>query len=100
MYSNFITPPDFVDDDLHTVTVIDATVDEVESLARMCERSDEMYNVYLYKKEMNDLDWLQQAIARSAIVIVRSTDSIDLSDKVYCYGDTGIRSYFESRTKT
>jgi hypothetical protein len=33
MISNFITPPDFVDDDQHTITIIDADPVDVETLA-------------------------------------------------------------------
>lgn len=91
MHSNVITPPDFVNDKLHTVTVVDASVEDVELLARMCEVSDEMYNIYLYRTEMDDTEWLNSAVDRSDAVIVNSDvlDNINLrgKEKTYYYGD-------------
>jgi hypothetical protein len=91
MHSNFITPPDFVDEPLTTVTVINATLDEVELLARMCENTDPQYNMYLYRSEMNDREWLQKAIELSEATIINSatTDFDDLCDgeNTYYYGD-------------
>jgi hypothetical protein len=100
MHSNFITPPDFVDDDLHTVTVVDATVDEVELLANMCKVSPNVYNIYLYRTEMNELTWLDQSIARSAAVIVGNTvaelDFLYKLANTYYYGDV---TYLTPATK-
>lgn len=94
MHSNFITPPDFVDEDLPTITVVNATVDEVELLAKMCENTDPQFNIYLYRSEMNDTDWLNSAVLRSEAVIVNLID-IDLDylcgfDKTYYYGDRSV----------
>ena len=91
MHSNFITPPDFVDDDLHTVTVVDCTEDELVLLARMCECSDEMYNIYLYRDVMDDPTWLQTAIDKSAAVIVNASETnqwICGLEKTVYYGNT------------
>ena len=90
MHSNFITPPDFVDETLHTVTVIDAASEEVELLGRMCEYSDESYNIYLYRSEMHNDEWLQQAVDLSDAVIV-NTDNEQFRDlcllqKTFYYG--------------
>jgi hypothetical protein len=94
MHSNFITPPDFVDEPLTTVTVVNATLDEVELLARMCENTDPQYNIYLYRSEMNDREWLQKAIELSEATIINAatTDFDDFDDicdleNVYYYGD-------------
>ena len=70
MYSNFVTPPDFVNDQLHTVTVVDGTLEEIELLGRMCQGSDESFNIYLYRSEMNDIKWLEQAVEHSDAVVV------------------------------
>ena len=90
MHSNFITPPDFVDEKLPNITVINATPDEVELLARMCEHSDEYYNIYLYRTEMCNDEWLHQAVDRSDAVII-NTDSgryqdLCLLNKTFYYG--------------
>jgi hypothetical protein len=92
VYSNFITPPDFVKDSFHTVTVINATDSEVELLGRMCKGSDDQFNIYLYRLEMNDLDWLKKAVDISDAVIV-NTNKLDktfeefmMLEKTYYYG--------------
>lgn len=92
MYSNFITPPDFVSDQFHTVVVVNATNDDVELLGRMCKGSDDQFNIYLYRSEMNNLDWLREAVDLSHAVIV-NTDEADnaledllVLDKTYYYG--------------
>ena len=92
MHSNFITPPDFVDEKLHTVTVVDATPEEIEILGRMCQGSDEMFNIYLYRSEMNNTNWLEQAVERSDAVVVNTntvglyTDYLCSQDKTFYYG--------------
>lgn len=94
MYSNFITPPDFVEDKFHTVTIINATLEEVELLGRMCQGLDDQLNIYLYRHEMKDLTWLEKAVDRSDAVII-NTACLDpeLSEylkleKTYYYGAT------------
>jgi hypothetical protein len=96
MYSNFVTPPDFVDEYKHTVTIIDATEKEVELLTSIAKNSYEDYNFYLYRSEMNDLSWLSSAIARSAAVIINfdkceNTDFFK-NDNVFYYGQMHIIS--------
>jgi hypothetical protein len=95
MHSNFITPPDFVDDKLHTVTVVEATVEDVELLARMCENSEEMYNIYLYRDEMQNADWLAAAVLQSDAVIVNVTEGNQWlcgQEKTYYYGPNNFLS--------
>lgn len=90
MYSNFITPPDFVDDQKHTVTVINASEDDVALLAHLCKNANETYNVYLYRTEMNDSTWLDSAVERSDAIVLNSelNEHLDLCTKehVYYYG--------------
>lgn len=91
MHSNFITPPDFVNEDLETITVINAELHEIESLAKLCENTDPQYNIYLYRSEMNDVEWLHKAVEISKSVIIRSVDpSLDYicdNEKTIYYGD-------------
>jgi hypothetical protein len=92
VYSNFITPPDFVQDQFHTVTVVNATLEEVELLGRMCKGSDDQFNIYLYRSEMNDTEWLDRAVELSDAVIVNTStrdpvaDQLCTLDKTYYYG--------------
>lgn len=96
MYSNFITPPDFVNEHKHTVTIIDATEKEIEVLINMAKNSDDDYNFYLYKSEMNDTNWLSDAMALSSATIInidqcQNTDFFK-NDRVFYYGQTHIVS--------
>jgi len=96
MYSNFITPPDFTNEDKHTVTVIDATDSEIELLCRVAQNSIEDYNIYLYKSEMSNANWLSQAInlSESIIVNIDIHDNLDIfkNEKTYYYGSKTILS--------
>ena len=93
MYSNFITPPDFVKDPFHTVTVVNASNDEIELLARMCKGSDDQFNIYLYRSEMGNEQWLRQAVELSQAVIVNTNkpdsvlEELLVLEKTYYYGD-------------
>ena len=75
MHSNFITPPDFVDNHLPTVLVIDASWDDVESLALYCQTATQLYNVYLYQDIMFDTEWLDQAVQRAHAIVFNSETS-------------------------
>lgn len=90
MHSNFVTPPDFVDAKNHTITVVDATADQIDMLVHACRHSDQDYNVYLYNTAMNDRDWLNRAIDLSDAVLINVHDNtyrdfFDL-EKVYNFG--------------
>ena len=114
MYSNFITPPDFVNEDKHTVTIIDASLEEVEQLCKIAENGFEDYNLYLYRSEMNDLEWLHLAIKNSDSIIVNvdayKNEEIFKRANVYYYGKdilispaqkiNSLLSYFQTRQDT
>ncbi len=72
MYSNFVTPPDWIDEAKHTVTVVAATPSEIELLWQVAQQGSVDYNFYLYHADMNSPDWLQKAMARSQAVIVNA----------------------------
>jgi hypothetical protein len=74
MYSNFITPPDFVDEDYETITVINALSDEIVLLANFCKNANKSYNVYLYNSEMKNEKWLSEAILKSKHIILNDID--------------------------
>jgi|688.fasta_scaffold435670_3 hypothetical protein len=82
MHSNLITPPDFVKDSLHTVTLINLTENEIELVARMCAASDEMFNIYVYRTEMQDLTWLDRAVEISDAVILNCAVDFEYNFKV------------------
>lgn len=94
MHSNFITPPDFISEALHTVLLIDPTWQELESIAVLCKTGETDFNVYVYDETMNDIDWLLKAANQADAVIVNTVPSscsatkdrlVDLS-RTYYYG--------------
>jgi len=74
-FSNIITPPDFVKTKAHTVLLIDPEWSEIEDVAFYLKSSAEIYNVYVYRIEMNDDDWLQKAIKKSEAIIVNTVNN-------------------------
>ena len=71
MYSNLITFPDILNNSLHKVTIVDAFEDEIELVAKMCEHSDDYYNIYVYNTNAdNDILWLEKVVDLSNAVIL------------------------------
>jgi len=75
MYSNFITPPDFVADELPTVLIVDADWNDVETIAMFCKATPHQFNVYLYTDIMLDEEWLNKAISLAHAIIINTQES-------------------------
>lgn len=75
MTTNFITPPDFVEDKQHTILLIDVDVVDVETLAHLCATHDESFNVYLYKEDMNNVQWLRDVAYKSDVIIINTEEN-------------------------
>ena len=74
-YSNFITPPDFVDDPFPNILFIDVDWTDVETIALYCQASSQSFNIYLYSDIMMEDEWLSSAIARANYIILNSAES-------------------------
>ena len=93
-YTNFVTPPDFVQEDKYTVLLIDVSSFDVEQLAIWCKEAPIDFNIYLYSHDMEDIDWLRLAYARSKSVIINTEftpltpvkDRLVSDPKVWYYG--------------
>jgi hypothetical protein len=83
-FSNIITPPDFVDYKGRVVVMIDPEWTEVEDVAFYLKTSKHQYNVYVYRDEMGDQEWLNQAVAKTTHIIVNTVgnDTSPLKDKI------------------
>ena len=75
MTTNFITPPDIVEDSQHTILLIDVDPVDVETLAHLCANHDEPFNVYLYKADMNDEQWMGDVAYRADAIIVNTIEN-------------------------
>jgi hypothetical protein len=74
-YSNFVTPPDFIDEDKPGVLIIDADWSDIETVALWCKTAPRDYNIYIYSDIMMDEIWLAQAINSVDVVILNTEDS-------------------------
>lgn len=97
MVSNLVTPPDIVKNDLHSVLLVDPEQPDLDAVIRFCQYADQVYNVYTYTPNMDNITWLQQAVDVCETVIVNSKSDdfkhLCLLDKTYYYGD---RLYLEN----
>lgn len=104
MTTNFVTPPDFVDDPNHTVLLIDADPVDAETLAHLCAGHDEAFNIYLYKADMHQLSWLDIAVLKADVILINSEennispikDKIATLSKSFHYGP----KHFLNNTRT
>lgn len=93
-YSNFITPPDFVNEKKHTVFIMDADWNEVENIALWCQNVDTYFNVYLYEDIMCEEEWAVKAVELADAIIINSRNGTADAmkglflklDKVWYYG--------------
>ncbi len=100
MVSNLVTPPDILTNHSHSVLLVDPDQSDLDAVIRFCQHTDDVFNVYVYTPNMDNLDWLDQAAQACDTVIVNSqTDSyrqLCLLDKTYYYGN---RLYLENPRK-
>jgi len=80
-YSNFITPPDFVDEIKHTVLIVDVSPDELQALAMFCKNSLVYFNIYIYNYELQLDEWFCKAQKCSEAIIINMSNNKFLSDK-------------------
>jgi len=93
--TRFITPPDvFLDSQNEKILLIDATADEVETIAYICSNLDQDYDIYLYRDEFDDTAWLTQVAGRADRLVINTVETYlspvkELffhSPKAYTYG--------------
>jgi hypothetical protein len=65
MHSNFITPPDYVE----TVLVLNASDDVVITLGEAVKNTGRPYNIYFYRDDMNERDWLDLIKTKADVIL-------------------------------
>ena len=75
LYSNFVTPPDFVADQFPTILLIDLDWVHVDQLAIWCKSAPLNLNIYIYQDIMLNEAWLMDAINRSQTIIMNTAES-------------------------
>lgn len=100
MHSNLVTPPNIVDNGVHSVLIIDPEQPDLDAVLRFCQFSENSFNVYVYTPNMNNVTWLSQAVNTSDAIII-NTRTDDFKDlcllvKTYYYGP---KNFIENQRK-
>lgn len=74
-FSNIVTPPDFVFNANHSVVLIDPEMSEIEDIAFYLKTAKKAFNVYVYKTDMGDEQWLAKAISESMTVVINTVQN-------------------------
>lgn len=92
MASNLVTPPDIVDNQLHSVLLIEPEQQDLDAVIKFCQYSDQFFNIYVYTPNMDQTTWLDRVVAVSDTVIINTKSDnykpFCLLEKTYYYGDT------------
>ena len=75
-YSNFVTPPDFVDEKKTNVLLIDVPAAQIQSLGMYLMTCEHYFNIYLYNHEMGVPEWFGHARNRAAAIIINTEPNI------------------------
>lgn len=79
--SRFITHPSLVDKTTsQTILIIDATEDDVENVGWFCKASNKNYDVYLYRYELNDEEWLNSILTKVDKVLQKDSSTVILNN--------------------
>ena len=93
--SRFITYPSTVESNTnHKVVVIDATEQELGQLERFLQTSQENFDVYLYKGDSYDLEWLNYVSTDSELILINDSSQVKITPSSVRYQDDLI-DYFE-----
>ena len=93
--SRFITYPDVLEkSNNHTVLLIDADLDDVANLATFCSLSQKDYDIYLYKDNHGDLEWLSYLDSRIDHTFIRKGSSVSASSAQLYSSVTDLKEYF------
>jgi hypothetical protein len=87
--SRFITYPSTVEkSNNHTVVLIDADTDDVENLVLFCQNSIKNYDVYLYRHDLHDLEWLAHITDNCDMALINNSSGVTITnlDALIRYG--------------
>lgn len=78
--SRFITYPDIVDKQSNdAIILIDSDIIDIENAGIFCKTSVGDYDIYLYREDMNESEWLESVIKQADVVLINQDSSIELS---------------------
>ena len=80
-YSNFITPPDFVDEAKHNILLIDVHSQHVQNLGTYLMTCEKYFNIYLYNYEMGNAEWFGDVRNRVDAMVINTEANMFSSTK-------------------
>ena len=93
--SRFITYPDILEkSNNHTVLLVDADIDDVANLATFCSVSKRNYDVYLYKGEQGDLEWLHHLSSRLDKTFIKESSQVNITSSERYSTVNDLKEYF------
>lgn len=72
--SKFITVPDIIPKEHHTVLMIDSDWEDIETVAYFCKSCQEDFTIYLYQAFENNKEWLMDAFANCDTVLINNVE--------------------------
>jgi hypothetical protein len=93
--SRFITYPDILKkSNNHTVLLVDADLDDVANLATFCSISKRNYDIYLYKGNQGDLEWLSHLTSNLDKTFVKDSSLVNITSADRYTTVNDLRDYF------
>lgn len=93
--SRFITYPDILPKSTnHTVLLVDADLEDVANLATFCSISQRNYDIYLYKGEQGDLEWLNHLNSVLDKTFVRAGSQVKITNSTSYATVNDLKEYF------
>ena len=75
--SRFITYPSTVEKSQdHTVVLIDADVNDIEKVGLFCKISKKDYDIYLYRGDLDDLEYLNFVVDCAEAVLIHEDSEV------------------------
>lgn len=79
--SRFITYPSTVEkSNNHTVILIDADVIDIENIGLFLKTSVQNFDVYLYKGDLDDLEWLSHISQSADHILINDSSQVAVTD--------------------
>lgn len=93
--SRFITYPDILEkSNNHTVLLVDADLDDVANLATFCSVSKRNYDIYLYKGDQGDLEWLSHLSNRLDKTFIKESSQVKITSGDSYSSTNDLKEYF------
>lgn len=106
--SRFITYPSIEpkSSNSHTVLLIDADTEDIINIGMFCKVSSKNYDVYLYKQDIGNLEWLNHVNSNIDVTLIKEPSAVQMTgvSNVHRISDTNeiknLLDYFQNFDQT